>query len=116
MKKTILGLALALGLSAAAFASTPIGFPNASANSFSMSGGTSNTMMTGSGWKLGGSYNANQSFGGAAANNGIVQTQAGSQSTNLSGSIGEGSGSVASAGMAGGFGSSFGSFSGFSGF
>ncbi len=113
MKKTLAVLALSLAFAAPSFAASGWG---GFAGSTSTSGGQSGSVMTGSGWKIARSVNSNQAFGDVAAGKHGVTTSSGSQSVNISGSAGQGSGVAGSIGSAGGAGTAFGGFQGFSGF
>ncbi len=113
MKKILMVVALSAAFAAPSFASGSWG---GFASSSSVSGGQSGSVMMGSGWKVAGSYNANQAYGDVSAGKHGVSTSSGSQSTNLSGSAGQGSGVAGSIGAAGGAGSAFGGFQGFQGF
>jgi len=113
MKKTLAVLALSAICVAPAFAA---GGWAGLAGSQSVSGGQSTSTMVGSGWKVAGSFNSNQAYGDVAAGNHVVTTSSGSQSTNLSGSAGQGAGFAGSAGAAGGQGAAVGGFVSFNGF
>jgi hypothetical protein len=115
MKKTLAVLALSATAAFAAPAFAATGWAGL-AGSQSVSGGQSTSTMVGSGWKVAGSLNSNQAYGDVAAGNHGVTTSSGSQSTNLSGSAGQGAGFAGSAGAAGGQGAAIGGFASFHGF
>ena len=110
MKKMLSFLSLAFVLAAPAFANGSV----AMAGSQSFSTGGTQTLLTGSGWKVSGSLNGNQAYANAYTGAGAALTSSGSQSVNISGAAGQGSGVTGAGGFSEGAGTAFAQFKPFS--